>query len=189
MHRKILISVIVPVYNVQNYVEACLNSILSQTYQNFELIVVDDGSSDNSGAICDKIALEDSRVKVFRQENSGVSKARRFALEHSCGDYIVFVDSDDILANDALEYWCKVAVRDKADLVITPCSDISDGCAIRLKMRARGIYDSIKYRKILGHGIISPGIGGKFFARKLFSSDTLDISKEIKNNEDLLMNS
>ena len=188
MNGNILISVIVPVYNVQNYVEACLNSILSQTYQNFELIIVDDGSSDNSGAICDKIALEDTRIKVFHQENSGVSKARRFALEHSCGDYIVFVDSDDILANDALEYWCKVAERDKADLVITPCSDISDRCAIRLKMRVRGIFDSIKYRKMLGHGIISPGIVGKFFARKLFSSDTLNISKEIKNNEDLLMN-
>lgn len=188
MNSKILISVIVPVYNVQNYVGACLNSILSQTYQNFELLVVDDGSSDNSGAICDEIALKDSRVKVFHQENSGVSKARRFALEHSCGDYIVFVDSDDILANDALEYWCKVAIRDKADLVITPCSDVSDGCAIRLKMRVRGIFNNIKYRKMLGHGLIAPGIGGKFFARKLFSSETLDISKEIKNNEDLLMN-
>ena len=80
MNSKILISVIVPVYNVQNYVGACLNSILSQTYQNFELLVVDDGSSDNSGAICDEIALKDSRVMVFHQENSGVSKARRFAL-------------------------------------------------------------------------------------------------------------
>lgn len=188
MNSKFLVSVIVPVYNVQEYVEACLNSILQQTYSNFELIIVDDGSSDNSGAICDRIALRDTRIRVFHQKNSGVSRARSFALEHSHGDYVAFVDSDDILATDALEYWCMVAERDKADLVITPCSDIIEGYAVRLKMRTRGVFNRIKYRKILGQGLIAPGIGGKFFAYKLFSDETLNMSKEIKNNEDLLMN-
>lgn len=188
MKEKVLISVIVPVYNVEDYVEDCLNSILRQSYRNFELIVIDDGSPDNSGVICDRVASKDSRVKVFHQKNSGVSKARRCGLEHSCGDYITFVDSDDLLAQDALCYWLEIAMRDKAELVITPCSGIVDGYAVRLKMRTRGVFNRFGYRKILGRGLISPGIGGKFFARKLFDEDTLSMSKEIKNNEDLLMN-
>lgn len=89
------ISVIVPVYNVEQYLRKCLESILAQTYEFWEAILVDDGSSDQSGAICDEYANRDARFRVFHIENGGVSRARNFGIRHSCGDWLTFMDSDD----------------------------------------------------------------------------------------------
>lgn len=97
------ISVIVPVYNVENYLTACLNSVLNQTVKDFEIIAVDDGSTDNSLSVLNTLAKKDSRIKVFSHSNKGVSATRNFALEQAKGDYISFLDSDDILAPDFLE--------------------------------------------------------------------------------------
>ncbi|MDO4707274.1 MAG: glycosyltransferase [Porphyromonadaceae bacterium] len=90
-----LISVIVPVYNVEKYLHKCLDSLIYQTYKNLEIIVVNDGSTDNSGAICDEYAARDPRVRVFHKENGGLSSARNRGLEAVRGDYIAYVDSDD----------------------------------------------------------------------------------------------
>ncbi len=90
-----LISVIVPVSNVEKYIERCLNSLINQTYQNIEIILIDDGSSDASGSICDSFSQKDSRIKVWHQEYAGVSDARNKGIDMSNGDYIVFLDSDD----------------------------------------------------------------------------------------------
>lgn len=90
-----LVSVIVPVYNVEQYLNKCIKSIQEQTYSNLEIILIDDGSTDNSGTICDKMATTDNRIKVFHQSNGGVSAARNFGLEQSTGEYIIFCDSDD----------------------------------------------------------------------------------------------
>lgn len=90
-----LISVIVPVYNSEKYLHRCIDSILSQTYTNFELLLVDDGSRDRSAAICDEYALKDSRVRVFHKENGGVSSARNLGLDNANGEWVAFVDSDD----------------------------------------------------------------------------------------------
>ena len=90
-----IISVIVPVYNVEPYLTRCLDSILVQTFSDFELLLVDDGSSDCCGAICDTYAQKDSRVRVYHQTNAGVSHARNTGLDHARGQYVVFVDSDD----------------------------------------------------------------------------------------------
>ncbi len=89
------ISVIVPVYNVEKYLPKCIDSILQQSYSDFELILVDDGSPDNCGAICDEYARKDERIRVFHQENAGLSCARNLGLKNSIGEYIAFVDSDD----------------------------------------------------------------------------------------------
>lgn len=107
MKNKPLISVIIPVYNVEQYLQQCLDSLLRQTYQNFELILVDDGSLDNSWEIMQDYAKKDTRVRLFRKENGGVSSARNFGLEIAKGDYIAFVDSDDFVAEQYLEglYW------------------------------------------------------------------------------------
>ena len=96
------VSIIVPVFNTEQYLEACLDSILKQSYTDFELIVVDDGSADGSGAICDIYAEEDSRVSVFHSENKGVSSARNLGLDVAKGRFVMFVDSDDVLPGDAL---------------------------------------------------------------------------------------
>ena len=91
------ISIIVPVYNVESYLPRCIDSILAQTYTDFELILVDDGSPDNSGAICDEYAAKDSRIRVIHKENGGVSSARNTGLDFASGKYISFVDSDDVV--------------------------------------------------------------------------------------------
>lgn len=96
------ISVIVPVYNTEKYLHRCIDSILAQTFTDFELLLIDDGSKDNSGAICDEYAAKDSRVRVFHKENGGVSSARNMGLDNAQGEWITFVDSDDVLYESAL---------------------------------------------------------------------------------------
>lgn len=97
------ISVIVPVYNVEAYLHRCVDSILNQTYRNLEIILVDDGSADQSGAICDEYARQDSRVVAIHQENGGLSAARNTGIDHAKGKYLSFVDSDDFLDERMLE--------------------------------------------------------------------------------------
>lgn len=95
-----MISVIVPIYNVENYLENCINSILNQSYTDFELILVDDGSPDNCGKICDDYAKKDSRIKVIHKKNGGLSDARNIGIEAAKGEYISFIDSDDWIHKD-----------------------------------------------------------------------------------------
>lgn len=102
-----MISVIVPVYNTEKLLGKCIESVLKQTYTNFELILIDDGSSDTSGVICDSYAYEDERIKVIHIENSGVSLARNTGLQSAIGDFIAFLDSDDYLEPDFLEHAIK----------------------------------------------------------------------------------
>ena len=98
-----MISIIIPVYNVENYLHQCVDSVLAQTYQDFEVILVDDGSPDNCPKICDEYAQKDSRVHVIHQKNSGVSAARNNGIEHAKGEWITFVDSDDWVSKNYLE--------------------------------------------------------------------------------------
>ena len=90
-----IISVVVPVYNIEKYLDRCITSILNQTFRDFELLLVDDGCTDNSGAICDRYASNDDRVRVFHKPNGGVSSARNRGIEEAQGQFICFVDSDD----------------------------------------------------------------------------------------------
>ena len=101
------VSVIVPVYNVETYLRSCLNSILMQTFENFEAILVDDGSTDGSSAICDEYAVKDERIKVVHKENGGVSSARNVALDCAEGEWIFFCDADDMLFDNSLESMLK----------------------------------------------------------------------------------
>lgn len=112
-----LISVIVPVYKVEAYLPACVDSILAQTCTDFELILVDDGSPDSCGAICDKYAQKDPRVRVIHQENGGLSAARNAGMDVARGEYITFVDSDDLIAPDSLSCLANVAADTNADIV------------------------------------------------------------------------
>ena len=113
------ISVIVPVYNVENYLHQCLDSILAQTFADFELILVDDGSSDNCGVICDEYAEKDSRVHVIHQENQGVSIARNHGMQIAKGEYITFIDSDDWIDHRFLECLYASAKEKNADVCVS----------------------------------------------------------------------
>lgn len=96
------ISIIVPVYNVEKYLRKCIDSILNQTFKDFELILIDDGSTDESGKICDEYNLKDNRIKVIHKENGGLSSARNAGLDIAQGEYIGFVDSDDWIESDQI---------------------------------------------------------------------------------------
>ena len=98
-----LISVIVPVYNIENYLERCVNSIREQTYNNLEILLVDDGSTDSSGALCDRFAEADERIRVFHKENGGSSSARNLGIAEAKGEYLGFVDSDDYISANMYE--------------------------------------------------------------------------------------
>lgn len=101
--RQPLITVIVPVYNILEYLPRCVQSITAQTYTNLEILLVDDGSTDGTGALCDRLAEGDARIRVFHKENGGSSSARNLALDHASGEYIGFVDSDDYIEPDMYE--------------------------------------------------------------------------------------
>lgn len=115
---KDLISIIVPVYNVEEYLEKCIDSILNQTYKNLEIILIDDGSSDNSANICDQYEKKDSRVKVIHKKNSGMSDARNTGMKIANGEYIGFVDSDDYIKQDMIENLYNLLKKNKADISI-----------------------------------------------------------------------
>ena len=117
MDREPKISVIVPVYNVETYLSRCVDSILAQTYGNLEVILVDDGATDASGAICDAFAAADSRVKVIHKENGGLSSARNAGLDVASGEYIAFVDSDDWITPDAYAHLMGLAEKYDVKLV------------------------------------------------------------------------
>jgi len=135
------LSVIVPVYKAEDFLRRCTDSILAQSFQNFELLLIDDGSPDESGALCDKIATEDARVRVFHQENGGVSTARNVGLREAKGRFIAFADSDDWLAPEALGTLYQAAVDAGAD---------SAGCAhFKVEPSGEGVVEC---------GALPPGV-------------------------------
>lgn len=99
----VALSVIVPVYNVERYLSECIDSLIAQCFQDFELLLIDDGSLDNSGLICDKYAEQNKRIRVFHKKNEGVSSARNYGIEHASGKWITFVDADDFVGIDFLK--------------------------------------------------------------------------------------
>lgn len=122
-----MISVIVPVYNVEQYLTKCLESIVSQTYTNLEILLIDDGSVDGSGEICDRFASDDSRIRVIHKPNGGVSTARNLGMELCTGQYIMFVDADDYLSENAVEHLFNRLLADESDLVIGRYARVIDG--------------------------------------------------------------
>jgi len=112
------ISIIVPVYKVENELKRCMDSLLNQTLKDIEIILVDDGSPDKCPQLCDNYALEDNRIKVIHKENGGLSDARNVGLIHANGDYILFVDSDDYISSNACEVLYFHAIKDDLDIVV-----------------------------------------------------------------------
>lgn len=121
------ISVIVPVYNVEKYLSTCLDSIIAQSYQNLEIIVVDDGAKDSSGAICDEYAKKDIRIVALHKQNGGLSDARNYGMQFMTGDYICFIDSDDYVHPDYIRTLYKNLVLNDADISICNFNKINEG--------------------------------------------------------------
>ncbi len=129
-----MISVIVPVYNVEKYLRKCLDSILNQTYQNFEVILVNDGSTDDSGKICNEYALRNPVIKAFHKKNGGLSEARNYGVVYAKGEYVTFIDSDDYIDEHYLERMKKALNLSNADIVIVgQIDETEDGNILGIK--------------------------------------------------------
>ena len=143
--RTPLISVIIPVYNVEKYLHRCLDSVIAQTYQNLEIICVDDGSIDDSGKICDQYAVRDARIKIIHQENQGLSAARNRGLDAAEGEYIAFVDSDDYILEDMYKKMLDKLLNYNVDLCVCQWQyEFSDG---RQVVKRKNIDPTIYGRK------------------------------------------
>ena len=118
MKKDKLVSIIIPVYNVEKYIEECITSCLNQSYEEIEVIAIDDGSKDNSGKILDKITFKNKRLKVIHEKNSGVSATRNKGINEASGDYITFVDADDYLAPDAIKYMVEIIEKTNSEFGI-----------------------------------------------------------------------
>lgn len=116
MNENILVSVVIPVYNVERYLNRCVDSVINQTYKNLEIILVDDGSTDNCGNICDQYLTCDDRIKVIHKKNGGLSDARNYGLDVAHGDYICFIDSDDFISNYYVEKMINAAIKNNSDI-------------------------------------------------------------------------
>ncbi|MBR5282460.1 MAG: glycosyltransferase [Alistipes sp.] len=173
-----MISVIVPVYNTEKFLDECIQSILAQTFTDFELLLIDDGSMDSSGVICDKYAADDSRVKVFHKENGGVTSARRLGVEQSKGDFVLFVDSDDTITNTAL-HSLTIAIDDNVDIILT---------RIKTEKIESSDISAIEFIKKTLVGEIAKGVPARLYRRILFEKDTLSLTREIFVGEDEIMN-
>lgn len=187
-----IVSIIVPVYNAQNTICRCINSILSQTYPNFELLLVDDGSRDESGTICDEYAEQDDRIKVFHKENGGVSAARNFALDHAQGEYIQFLDSDDWVTPDATQKLVRAAEEHQCDMVISNFYRVVDD---RVSVKGDIEKDDVLTREEYAeHMMESPAdfyygvLWNKLYRRTIIESHKLRMNQDISWCEDFLFN-
>ncbi len=178
------ISIIIPVYNKENYLEKCFESIFCQTFNSFEVIAVDDGSTDQSGQICDVWAAKEPRLRVFHQTNGGVTAARRKGVSESLGRFIMFADADDGLEEDALKKMHDAIIVHDADEVIAPFRT-HEG------IDSPVVYQGVVCTEPLIRSIITsknrfPVLWSIIFRRELLE-DTLDIPREIIEGEDKLM--
>lgn len=188
--KEYLLTIIVPVYNVELYLSDCIESILSQSFDNFELLLIDDGSTDSSGEICDRYAKSDKRIRVFHTENQGVSAARNRGLDEARGKYISFVDSDDYIKADTYSQNIRVLEADLSiDFVQIPISDrvykskiiegknnLFDAWIYSYKILTNYFWDKI-FRRYFFEKARFP-IGMRYEDRYLFS-DILRLSNKI----------
>lgn len=121
-----MISIIIPVYNVEQYVAQCLDSVLSQTSDDYEVIIVDDGSTDKSGEICDNYANQNERIHVFHKTNGGLSDARNFGIDNSTGEYLMFVDSDDWIDKNSIFEFSRIITDKHPDVIISTLVEVYD---------------------------------------------------------------
>lgn len=183
-----LVSVIIPAYNIEDYIGRCLDSIISQTYKNLEIIVVDDGSRDYTGEILDNYAKKDRRIKVIHKENGGVSSARNKGIEAAEGDYIGFIDGDDLIEPEMYKTLVDLLEEENADIahcgyqMVFP--DRIDYYHNTGKKKIQTTEEGLK--DLLSGEMIEPGLVNKIYKKELIKNCRLN--ETVKINEDLLMN-
>ena len=172
--KEPLISVVIPVYKVENYLERCVNSVINQTYKNLEIILVDDGSPDNCGIICDRYAEVDDRVKVIHKKNGGLSSARNSGIDISSGKYITFIDSDDWVDKDYVEYLFYLIQKDMTKISICQHKVVNDKSTTMKETRIIKEENNYDVKMILKKWILDDGIDisawAKLYDLRLFDN-------------------
>ena len=181
------ISVIIPVYNAEKTLHRCIDSILAQTFSDFEVLLIDDGSKDKSGEICDEYARKDSRIKVCHKENGGVSSARNTGLSKAMGEYIIHCDADDFIEPEMLEELLTCANRKNADLVYCDFYEDRNGIVTQIPqsleyVSAKGLIHAMLFQKAHGSS------WNKLVRRKLIEEYCLKYDKSLTCYEDLFFN-
>ena len=182
-----MISVIVPVYNVEEYLDECVESIVNQTYQDLEILLVDDGSPDNCPQMCDAWEKKNKRIKVIHQKNGGISAARNAALDIACGEYIYFVDSDDFIEATALEYLHKLIVEYNVPMVIGGYRRISADGEYDQKVLPDGnievtVLDEYKLWELTAHNMAGVVVWSKLYKAELWKDCRFPIGKINEDN-------
>ena len=181
--EKALISIIIPVYKVEKYLEKCIQSVINQTYENLQIILVDDGSPDNCGKICDEYAKKDHRIEVIHKSNGGLSDARNKGLEIAKGEYIGFVDSDDYIEADMYEVLYNLLKQYNADVSICNFYTVSQE-KIAIKNADNGIkeYNRIEILKeILLDNNIQSYAWNKLYKKELFNEIKYPVGKKYED--------
>lgn len=167
------VTIIVPVYNVENYLPRCIESILNQTYGNLEILIIDDGSTDNSGKICDQYARQDTRINVIHKQNGGLSDARNVGIDNASSEYVFLLDSDDWIDPKAIEVLHNIAEKEKADIVECGFREIksdrilnSDACTGRVAK----ISTSKAVQECITWGQIKPVAWNKLYKRSVIGA-------------------
>lgn len=156
-------SIIVPVYNVERYLEECVESVLSQTYSDFELLLIDDGSTDGSGVLCDKLSERDTRIRVIHKQNGGSSSARNYGIDEANGEWVVFLDADDKWSNaDGLGRLCEYAATYNLDVLRFEYQSMNDEMTVCLP-QVIGRKDDICNKVLSNYKLVKRGIDGEWF--------------------------
>lgn len=191
MSKQTFVSIIVPVYNTEKYLRRCIDSILTQTYQNFELLLIDDGSKDSSGAICDEYARNDERIRVIHRANSGVSVTRNIGIQEAKGDYISFVDSDDYIAVNMIETLVVRANKYYSDIVMCKYFIEKTGKTSCVSMDYDEVYDGADrvkngllylYYTDYHSGLYS--LWNKLIKKSVYSTNNILFDSSLKRGED-----
>ena len=185
--KRNMISVIVPVYKVEKYLDECVESIINQTYTDIEVILVDDGSPDNCPQMCDAWEKKNKRIKVIHQKNGGISAARNAALDIACGEYIYFVDSDDFIEATALEYLHKLIVEYNVPMVIGGYRIISADGEYDQKVLPDGnievtVLDEYKLWELTAHNMAGVVVWSKLYKAELWKDCRFPIGKIHEDN-------
>lgn len=185
---KEVVSIVIPVYKTEKYLKDCLNSILHQSFKDWECILVDDGSPDGCAEICDSYRASDNRFIVIHKENEGVTAARRDGVNKATGEWILFVDSDDVLPHNAILYLYEKAIEDDYDITLGAWEKSVNGVKRIIPLMTNGPITGLELSRNLLEGRCYGGPVGKLFKKSLFDEDVFDTPKSIRLNEDLIMN-
>ena len=178
-----LVSVIIPVYNVEKYIEKCMQSLLDQTYTNFEALIIDDGSPDNSIAVAKSLVGNDPRFIFFEKENGGQGSARNLALDNTKGDYVAFLDSDDYYDSEYLSVMLKKIIEENADVCLCDIRNVTeDGEKLSIRKNKLSLHFKNK-DYLMAHGFISNFMWDKFFKATCFNDFRFDLS--VRTYEDV----